>query len=98
MSSGHSLTPAPVSQAIPEAMERHYSAEEIAEAWNLSRDTVRRIFEREPGVLIVENRPLYGKRRYRTFRIPASVVERVHRRMLAKPPAPVEKHGGGKPS
>jgi len=67
------------------AMERHYTVEEIARAWNLSPDTVRRIFEREPGVLVVENYRAYGKRRYRTLRIPAAVAERVHRRMLTKP-------------
>jgi hypothetical protein len=31
---------------------RHYSPAEIAELWNLSTDTVIRMFEREDGVLI----------------------------------------------
>jgi hypothetical protein len=66
------------------AMEPHYSVEEIAETWHLSRDAVRRIFDGEPGVLVIENRGAFRKRRYRTFRIPAPVVERVHRRLLTK--------------
>lgn len=65
-------------------MEPHYTVEEVAKAWHLSRDAVRRVFEYEPGVLVIENHLVYGKRRYRTLRIPASVAERVHRRMLQK--------------
>lgn len=66
------------------AMERHLTVDEIAKAWHLSRDAVRRIFDREPGVLVMENYPAYGKRRYRTLRVPVSVAERVHRRMAQK--------------
>jgi hypothetical protein len=62
--------------------ERHYSVAEIAQMWSLSQDFVRRLFEREPGVLVLgQERTRYGKRRYRTLRIPKSVVERVHRRL-----------------
>jgi len=31
-------------------LERHFSVEELAGIWSLSADTVRRLFEREPGV------------------------------------------------
>jgi hypothetical protein len=66
------------------AMERHYSLAKVAEQWGVSEDTVRRMFENEPGVLVLE--PARGrmsrKRRYRTLRIPAAVVERVHRTHL----------------
>jgi len=65
--------------AIP-AMERHYSPEELGQVWNLSADTVRRLFEREPGVLVIE-RDRSRARRYRTLRIPESVALRVHKRM-----------------
>lgn len=62
--------------------EPHYTPEEIAELWKLSVDAVRRRFEKEPGVLVVEGDGVrYGRRRYRTLRIPASVAERVHRRL-----------------
>jgi hypothetical protein len=69
------------SPAAP-SLEPHYTLAHIAEAWGVSTDTVRRMFEGEPGVLVIEPAPgRYSRRRYRTFRIPASVAERVHRRM-----------------
>jgi hypothetical protein len=61
-------------------LERHYTPEEIADLWSLSADTVRRLFEREPGVMVIE-RTKKRARRYRTLRIPESVALRVHRRM-----------------
>ena len=33
------------------ALERHYSASEVAALWVISEKTVRRIFDREDGVL-----------------------------------------------
>jgi hypothetical protein len=56
--------------------ERHYSVKELAEAWNFSPDTIRSIFEREPGVLVIGNTTSRTKRRYRTLSIPESVAER----------------------
>ena len=64
--------------------ERHYSPAELAEQWNLSEDTVRRIFEREQGVLIFENPERISSRRRRTMRIPESVAQRAYRRMTLK--------------
>jgi len=64
------------------SVERHYSPAEIGEIWNLSADCVRKIFEKEPGVLVIGNAiPSRAKRSYTTLRIPQSVLERVHRRM-----------------
>jgi transcriptional regulator GlxA family with amidase domain len=54
--------------------ERHYSVSEVAKLWSLSRDSVRRLFRRERGVLVIGSR-------YATLRIPESVLERVHRRL-----------------
>jgi hypothetical protein len=71
---------APTKDIIP-ALERHYTPDELGEIWSLSADTVRRLFEREPGVLIIEHLKAKTKRRYRTLRIPESVALRVHRRM-----------------
>jgi len=71
--------------AVPTAVgERHYTVEEIAEAWKLSTDKVRRLFEKEPDVLVLENRGSWSKRRYRTLRIPESVAARVYRRLLKR--------------
>jgi hypothetical protein len=60
--------------------ERHYSPAKLAEMWSLSTDTVRRMFEEEPGVLVFENPIRSSSRRFRTLRIPASVAERVYSR------------------
>ena len=60
--------------------ERHWSVAEIATAWNLSADSVRRLFSGEPGVLEIGRRIKGSKRRYTTLRIPQSVMERVHAR------------------
>lgn len=61
--------------------ERHYTVTEIAELWNLSPDAIRKIFERELGVLVLGVSNSRHKRSYRTLRIPQSVAERVHRRL-----------------
>jgi hypothetical protein len=62
-------------------LEKHYSPRELAVAWGLSVDTIRKVFEKEPGVLIVGTIGTRSKRRYRTFRIPEHVAERVHNRL-----------------
>ena len=60
--------------------ERHYSITELAELWNLSEDSVRRLFHNVSGVLVFRRyRP--GRRTYRTFRIPESVALRVYEEM-----------------
>jgi hypothetical protein len=61
---------------------RHFSPLEIAELWGLSVDSIRKIFENEPGVLVIGNtQPRRYKRSYTTLRIPQAIVERVHRRL-----------------
>jgi hypothetical protein len=60
--------------------ERHYSVDQLAALWGMSDDFVRRLFLHEPGVVVFyHHRP--GRRVYRTLRIPASVVQRVHIRL-----------------
>jgi hypothetical protein len=56
-----------------------YSVKELAFIWNLDAETVRRIFVREPGVMIFRNQSP-GKRVYRLLRIPGQVAIRVARR------------------
>jgi len=60
--------------------ERHYSPEDLSTAWGLSKETIRRLFDHEPGVLAIDH-ARKGVRRYRTLRIPESVALRVHRRL-----------------
>jgi len=70
---------------VPAAIgERHYTVAEIAQGWKLSPDKVRRLFENEAGVLVLENPGAFSRRRYRTLRIPESVAERVYRRLLKR--------------
>jgi hypothetical protein len=63
------------------ALERHYSVNEIAKSWGLSGNTIRRIFEKEPGVIEWGTTESRFSRGYRTLRIPESVMLRVHRRL-----------------
>ena len=49
--------------------------------WNLSQDAVRKLFQNEPGVLVIGNNESRHRRRYTTLRVPESVLKRVHRRM-----------------
>ena len=78
MTTSLKLGQTPSAEPETEVCERHFSPSQIAEMWALSRDKVRRMFQNEPGVLVIENQK-YGKRGYRTLRIPLHVVERVHR-------------------
>lgn len=78
-----SLSQSQIQDAAP--VERHYAVAELAELWNLSTDKVRDLFENEPGVVVLGERNPRHKRRYRTLRIPHSVVERVHARLSVKP-------------
>jgi hypothetical protein len=64
--------------------EKHFAPDELAESWGFSPDTVTRLFETEPGVLILQTNRGKRSRRYRTIRIPESVAARVYRR-LANP-------------
>ncbi len=62
--------------------EKHYAVAEVAKMWNISPDRTRNMFEKEPGVLVLEgNGSRRHERHYRTLRIPESVVARVHRRL-----------------
>jgi hypothetical protein len=63
------------------ANEKHYSVIEIAKLWALSEKTVRRIFEREPGVIRWSREETLHKRGYHTLRVPETVLHRVHRKL-----------------
>jgi AraC-like DNA-binding protein len=70
--------------AASETFEKHYSINEISQLWGLSQKTVRRIFEKEPGVIELANPGSRHKRTYVTRRVPESVLRRVYRK-LSKP-------------
>lgn len=69
-------------------LEKHFTIDEIAEAWGFSGETVRRIFRNEPGVLLLGegSRRVGGKlrRRYFVMRVPQTVLDRVWSRLLQK--------------
>ena len=65
----------------PAPAERHYAPSEVAELWNLDVETIRRLFQNEPGILVLQSPVKKGKRPYTTIRIPHSVLERIHKRL-----------------
>ena len=68
-------------QAGEASLERHFSVVELASLWDLSEQTIRRMFAGEPGVIEWGHTESRFKRGYITMRIPESVVERVHCRL-----------------
>ena len=56
---------------------KDYSVKEVAALTGLSERTIIRLFEHEPGVIILERPGQLHKRRYRTIRIPRAVYLRV---------------------
>ena len=68
-------------KAPAEGQEPHYTPEELGRAWGLSANTIRALFENEP-VLRVTRPERMHKRGYETVRIPKSVADRVHARLV----------------
>ena len=62
-------------------MKAAYTVREVAALTGFSRQTVTRMFEREPGVLVLERPSTSRKRRCRAIRIPHAVYERVIRKI-----------------
>jgi hypothetical protein len=56
-----------------------FTPAEIAKALKLSTNTVRRLFQDEPGVIKIGEANPREKRGYQTLRIPRQVAERVLR-------------------
>jgi hypothetical protein len=71
----HTVSGPSAAPAIELAREKHYSVIEIA------KKTVRKIFEREPGVIHWSTEERLHKRGYQTLRVPETVLHRVHRKL-----------------
>ena len=56
-----------------------YTPRELAELWQLSENSIRRLFQDEPGCFILGNPNPRKKRGYCTVRIPEAVALRVWR-------------------
>ena len=69
---------------LPLELEQHFTIAEIAAAWNLSPNTVRRYFDKLPGVIHIGRSDNTRKRRYVTLRIPASLLHTEHSRMTRR--------------
>ena len=65
----------------PTPVERHYAPGEVAEIWQFNVEMIRRLFQNEPGVVVIQAPVKKGRRPYKTIRIPQSVLERVHKRL-----------------
>ena len=81
LASGNSLES---EKKIPTWASRHYSVHEIAALWNLSHDSVTRMFRNEPGVLAITPKKRRGMRTRTTLRIPEYGAERVYERITRK--------------
>jgi hypothetical protein len=66
------------------AIEKHYSADQLAELWAISADTVRKIFRDDPDVLKIGAAETRSKRGYVVLRIPESVVRRTHAKLTRR--------------
>jgi hypothetical protein len=65
----------------PAAKAAFYSPAELAKVWGLSVDSIRKMFEQEPGVLKLGDESKKRRRKYVTLRIPADVAARVQKRL-----------------
>ena len=57
-----------------------FTVAQIASLWQLSTDTIQRMFADEPGVITLGDKNPRGKRKRVTLRIPRDVFERVKRK------------------
>jgi hypothetical protein len=64
--------------------EQHYKPEQVAKLWAMSGGTIRRLFEHETGVIVIDRPEKMHKRGYKSMRIPESVVARVHAQLNTK--------------
>jgi len=76
-----SVKPDPTTARTMKFAVQHYTVDKIASLWNLSEGTIRRLFKKEPDVLVIGNhKPRFGRQRRSTLRIRKFVVEGVHGR------------------
>jgi MerR HTH family regulatory protein len=64
-------------QFVDDGTQTDFTVAQIASMWQLSTDTIQRLFQDEPGVVTLGNKNPRGKRKRVTLRIPRAVMERV---------------------
>lgn len=76
---------APVAGGAPNPFGKVYTPRELAGLWQLSENSIRRLFQDQPGCLVLGDPNPHGKKRgYCTLRVPAAVAERVFRERLTR--------------
>jgi hypothetical protein len=65
--------------SVSDPFGKVYTPREVAELWQLSENSVRRLFQDRKGVFKYGDDNPRGKRGYVTLRIPAALVEAVWR-------------------
>ena len=68
----------PSSTALEPAFERHYRISELAELWNLGRETLRMLVKDEDGVIKVR---LGGRKAHTIYSVSESVARLIHTRL-----------------
>ena len=63
-----------------DGIQENFTVAQIASLWQLSTDTIQRLFQDEPGVVALGNKNPRLKRKRVTLRIPREVMERVKKR------------------
>lgn len=61
---------------VDDGLQENFTVAQIASMWQLSTDTIQRLFEDEAGVVTLGAKNPRGKRRRVTLRIPREVMER----------------------
>jgi len=72
--------PAKEGRFIDDGTLETFTVAQIASMWQLSRDTIQRLFQDEPDVQVLGDKNPRGKRKRVTLRIPRAVMERVKKR------------------
>jgi hypothetical protein len=69
---------------VDDGKQENFTVAQVASLWELSPDTIQRLFEDEPGVVKLGDKNPRGRRRRITLRIPRDVMNRVKRRLANK--------------
>ena len=62
---------------VDDGKQSDFTVAQIASMWQLSTDTIQRLFQDEKGVVALGNKNPRGKRKRVTLRIPRAVMKRV---------------------
>jgi hypothetical protein len=62
--------------------EKHYRIAELADIWQLGRETVRLIVKDDPAVMKIR---MGRKKAHTVYSVPESVARRIHTRLLNPP-------------